>query len=199
MTRARDVATQGGLVQVVPTSISVGSGSGSVSGNGAITFTGASTISLNNCFTSTYDNYKFICDLALNEAANGANQLRLRLRTSSGDDSSNIYNGGYSHTYYGATSFSIGGGVQPGTYLPINTQYYHTGAVSETFDIVGVNGSNRREFFGVSHGGDGASGSGGFFAGATYITSNIHTGITFYSSSSGTFTGTIKIYGYDNG
>ena len=60
MTRARDLASRGGLTQIIPTSITVGSGTGSVSANGSITLTGATNISLINCFSSTYDNYKFI-------------------------------------------------------------------------------------------------------------------------------------------
>lgn len=60
MTRARDLASRGGLTQIIPTSVTVGSGTGSVSANGSITLTGATNISLINCFSSTYDNYKFI-------------------------------------------------------------------------------------------------------------------------------------------
>ena len=59
MTRARDVSSRGGLTAIIPTSVTVGGGSASVGGNGSITLTGATTISLINCFSSTYDNYKF--------------------------------------------------------------------------------------------------------------------------------------------
>lgn len=52
--------TPGGLVQIVPTSVSVGSGSGSVSANGVVSFTNASSISINNVFSSTYSDYEAI-------------------------------------------------------------------------------------------------------------------------------------------
>lgn len=188
-----------GLNLIVPSSVVAGTGTATVTANGEITFSGASSISINSCFNSIYDNYKIIFKSSLNMPSNGANELRVRLRTSSGDDATNFYNGGYSHFYYGGTTVPISGGVQPGTYLPINTAFYNTSISSATFDVVGINGNGNREFYGISQGGGGASGSFGTFAGGTYITNNVHTGLTFYSSSTGTFTGKIRIYGYNNG
>jgi hypothetical protein len=49
-----------GLTQIIPTSVSVGSGSGTVSAGGAVTFSGATSISLNGAFTSTYQNYRLL-------------------------------------------------------------------------------------------------------------------------------------------
>lgn len=46
-----------GLISIVPTGVSVGSGSGSVGTNGAVSFTGASSIQINGCFTNAYTNY----------------------------------------------------------------------------------------------------------------------------------------------
>ena len=53
-------AKPSGLVPIVPTSVTVGSGSGSVAADGTITFSGASSIGFNGCFTSTYRNYRFV-------------------------------------------------------------------------------------------------------------------------------------------
>jgi len=47
-----------GLVSIVPTSVAVGSGSASVASNGAVTFSGASTLTLNTVFSSLYENYR---------------------------------------------------------------------------------------------------------------------------------------------
>jgi hypothetical protein len=59
MTRARDVAKQGGLTAVIPTSIVKGaSGTASVAANGVINFAGTESISMDGCFTSTFDNYR---------------------------------------------------------------------------------------------------------------------------------------------
>jgi hypothetical protein len=49
-----------GLVQIVPSSVTVASGSGSANGNGAVEFSGCSSISLNGIFSSSYDNYRIL-------------------------------------------------------------------------------------------------------------------------------------------
>lgn len=46
-----------GTVQLIPTSVSVGSGSATVNGNGQVSFSGASSVTINGIFTSTYRNY----------------------------------------------------------------------------------------------------------------------------------------------
>jgi hypothetical protein len=59
-----------GLVKVVPTSVAVGSGSGSASASGTVTFSGASSVTLNNVFSATYDTYQIIVS-NLTGATNG--------------------------------------------------------------------------------------------------------------------------------
>lgn len=54
------VATGTGLTPMIPTSVSVSSGSGSVAANGTVTFSGTNTVSLNGCFTTDFLNYKII-------------------------------------------------------------------------------------------------------------------------------------------
>ena len=49
-----------GLVQLMPGSVAVGSGSSTVNGNGQVSFSGASSVSFNDVFSATYDNYKII-------------------------------------------------------------------------------------------------------------------------------------------
>lgn len=107
-------AAAAGLRMVVPTSISVGSGSGSVDALGNITFSNASTVSINGCFTSTYDNYQIIVTNLTNSAA--AN-MQFRLRAS-GTDASGAntykYQGFYSdggtlgNESYNTTQFGLG-------------------------------------------------------------------------------------------
>ena len=78
-------AAQPGMKMVVPTSVAVGSGSGSVDTNGAVTFSGASSVSLNDCFSSTYQNYKIVMNLS----AATSNDVQMRLRVSSTDAATN--------------------------------------------------------------------------------------------------------------
>jgi len=72
MTKARDLANGGfGLVLVKPSSV-VG---GTDNGKGTVSFSAASSVSLNDVFSATYKNYKIIF------TGTGANDdLKLRLR-----------------------------------------------------------------------------------------------------------------------
>ena len=106
-----------GLVKIVPTSVAVGSGSGSVDSNGNVTFSGASSISLNGCFSSTYDNYWIVWNVTNNS---GTSTCTLRFRTSGTDYSTaDAYGSGYglglgpttiTYNDSGATSFKLGSG-----------------------------------------------------------------------------------------
>jgi len=49
-----------GMKMIVPSSVAVGSGSGSIATQGTVSFSSASSISLNSCFSSTYDSYKIM-------------------------------------------------------------------------------------------------------------------------------------------
>jgi hypothetical protein len=86
-----------GLVEITPPTISVTGGSGSVSSTGVVSFTSASAISLNNVFSSTYDNYKI---LFISEGASTDNSVNIRLRASGSDNSTSNYNSGSSTASY---------------------------------------------------------------------------------------------------
>lgn len=76
-----------GLVPIIPTSVSVASGSASVNSTGTVTFTGASSISINGVFTSAYRNYRVVYN-ARNAAANTQSSW-VRLRNAGTDVSTN--------------------------------------------------------------------------------------------------------------
>jgi hypothetical protein len=54
---------------VVPTTVAQSGGSASISTLGAVTFTGVTSVSLNGCFTGTFDNYKVIYQISTSSAA----------------------------------------------------------------------------------------------------------------------------------
>jgi hypothetical protein len=88
----------GGLVQIVPTSITATGGSGSISSTGAVSFTSASAIGINGCFTSTYDDYRIIFKLTA-----GTQTTRMRLRVAGADNTTSnyanqVYFGGYTNS-----------------------------------------------------------------------------------------------------
>ena len=72
-----------GLKLIVPTSVA---GSGvSVSATGKVTFTSSTTINVNGCFTSSYDNYLVVCRFV---SATSSSDLLFRMRASGSDNSS---------------------------------------------------------------------------------------------------------------
>jgi hypothetical protein len=82
------VGTTPGLVPIVPTSVAVGSGSATTSANGLVTFTGASSISLNGVFSATYNNY---CFKFSTSAISTTNNILFRLRAAGSDTSTSTY------------------------------------------------------------------------------------------------------------
>lgn len=95
-------AKPSGLVPVIPTSVTVGSGNSSVSSSGVVSFTSASSIKLNGVFTSAYRNYKLICSITGTSVSQAIN---VRFSTGGTDDSSSIY--AYAATYSGGGSTSV--------------------------------------------------------------------------------------------
>lgn len=77
-----------GIVQLMPSSVAVGSGSSTVNGNGQVSFSGSSSVSFNGVFSSTYDNYKIIFR-PTSIASDGIVYMKLR---KAGTDNSATYN-----------------------------------------------------------------------------------------------------------
>jgi hypothetical protein len=94
------VATGAGLVPIIPTSISVGSGTASLNtSTGRITCTSASNILLNGVFTSTYRNYLVI----INNNQSGPNNHQVRFSVGGSIDSSTNYTATFFYVQAGGT------------------------------------------------------------------------------------------------
>ena len=184
-------AAAAGLRMVVPTSVSVGSGSGSINAAGTVTFTTASSVSLNSVFNSTYDAYKIIITLT---ASSGNPTLTLRIRNGSTDKTAaDYYFGGFNCSVAGGsvgayrgngnTSFTVGDIVtsQASKYVTIMDMANPFNATATKVAYQGHYG-NGSDFFGY--------GVGGVISDTTS-----YDGFSFISST-GTFTGTIQVYGY---
>ena len=78
-----------GLSLVTPTSVA---GTGVTLSGGQVTFTAASTMSVNGCFTATYDNYQFVMTQS---ASSATNSIYMRLRVAGVDNSSSQYAYGF--------------------------------------------------------------------------------------------------------
>lgn len=178
-----------GLVQVVPTSVAVGSGSGSVDGNGTVSFSGVNSISVNGCFTSSYNNYKIIFDSTGNSSGN---QLNIKLRVSGTDTSGSDYNTQSVNIYSASTQFFKSNSrtsFEPGPFRGPNLSNLLSLEVFNPFRTIPTGficnnlysySSTAVEFFQTN-------------AGHTLSTS--YDGITFIITT-GTFDGTVQIYGY---
>jgi hypothetical protein len=197
MSRARDVAKQGGLVQVIPTSIAVGSGSGSVAANGKITFTSVSSLTINGCFTSVYDNYLFELRY-LQNTATGNHYWQTSL---SGTPAATNYGGNGVSAYANNLSgnlFVTGAGAYSGTKLGIG----NLGAGSPGIITATVSNPALAEMtlYIANHylQGTGAGGNTTGFIGGVHTTATAYDGM-YLSTDAGTLTGTVRIYGYNNG
>ena len=184
MTKARDLANGGfGLVLVKPSSVV----NGTDNGKGTISFSnvGTSGISLNNVFTSTYDNYRIVAYFTSSSDI----AVRFRFRNSGSDNTtSNYWWGGYyqglgsTTTVYGETggggvtsaivagAGSLGGAFNIDVYSPKLTNYTLMSGLAPT----SYNKQYALQFR------DTAS----------------FDGFTFYPDSL-TLTGTISVYGYN--
>jgi hypothetical protein len=150
----------------------------------AQTFSASSAISFNNCFTSTYQNYRIL----VTGKTSTNTTLQMRIRKSGTDNSSSSYETRILGATTPTTSWNLfSSGSASATafgfdflfYEPLSTGYPHI-----TFDGIGL-------ATGVN--GQGAAG-GGYFDGSI---SGGYDGFSIILGA-GTFTGSIRIYGYSN-
>jgi hypothetical protein len=184
-----DTKVSNGLNLVIPTGVVVGSGTGTISANGQISFSGSSTVDVINCFSSTYDTYKILISA---HAATGGPALAMNFRDATTLVSTGYYGGVWSTRFDGVTaatainnasSITVATtmGSIPGNRCVVSLDLYRT-AIDGVVTGTGFGGSNSAALT-VS-------------ANRTGMTN--FTGLTI-SPSSSTMTGTIRIYGYNNG
>lgn len=187
-----------GMRMVVPTSVAVGSGSGSVDSNGKVTFTTASSISLNGCFTSTYENYKLLITISGNSAHDA--EIRLRLRASGTDTTSANYNNANyafrsnntANNYGAAGQTSIPFG-QIESAFSTNANYFYNIDISQPQLAV----NTKIVYLGQDT--DGSSNYVSRGGGGLLNLTTQYDGITFYNdNANGTLSGTARVYGYKN-
>lgn len=174
-----------GLVAIAPTSVA---GAGVVLGSGGlVTFTAASSVSLNGCFTSAFANYKIVIVGTAQTAASG---VSVRLRAAGVDAS--------------AANYSWSRGFDDVT---ARTVFTSAGATSWVLSPEGANYQDRLEEITLANPGTAARtiGRGVGAMGSTMRTADYawqHSLATAYDGLSiftgaGTFTGTVKVYGYN--
>ena len=181
-----------GMKLLVPSSVAVGSGSGSVATQGTVSFSGASSVSVNDVFSTTYNNY-LVQFVGTQSAAVG---LTLRLRVSGADNTNSNYNNA-GITYLSNNSTGTNLGAENATSFNLNTGFTRTG--SYNFNFFEPFSTQYTSYVLDSVTSDGVatvearrSMSSGFFEATTSFT-----GFTLILAS-GTMTGTLRVYGYKN-
>ena len=185
MTRSRQTADWGsraGLAKIVPSSVAVGSGTGSSDALGNVTFSGASTVSLNGVFSSTYDYYKVLFNFLPSSSTDHSMQFRV-----SGTNATTNYT--YTGTRTNGSTTTIFTSSVDGTI------YFTSGAGA-------VNKSYSVEIFDVAKAASTRLISAGVHEQSLVVNlTGYHTTATAYdgfsiASGAGTITGTIAVYGY---
>lgn len=173
-----------GLVQLIPTSVSVGSGSGSVDGNGTVSFSGASSISVNGCFSATYQNYLFIYNF---DSATGGNAIKWNGRTSGTTNSSNVYYYAVAKNRSSVSSLTSYDRGTPTTYILLGEG--NTGVATGSITIYNPFVSKATEIGGLAQNNVDFYWTGGHYDDTTSFDGFT---ITLNNSSTGSF----QIYGY---
>lgn len=149
-------------------------------------FTAGSAISVNNCFTSTYDNYRLV--LRLHGSVNTIHSFRLRLSGTDNSAASYSNNELFKNVGSASAGFASGTAVTSGRLGSHDT----TPPAITVFDISGPALAEHTAY--VSNNG---------YVSQLEVISGVHAvgtafdGITILPSS-GTITGSIRIYGYRN-
>ena len=192
MTKARDLANGGfGLVLVKPSTV-VG---GTDNGKGTVSFSGASSVSLNDVFNSTYTNYKIILN-DITPPGPGA-QIFFRMRVGGSDNSTA---GNYMWAEIGLETdggSSSNSGGAAATFFNIDFNDSANG-ISAAFDIytpfvtsdvtryTGISQSHRTDY------------TNSWFRskGGNMSVTTSYTGFTIVCSS-GNMSGSVSVYGYN--
>lgn len=186
---------QTGLVPIRPTSASIATGTGSTNALGQIAFTGATAVSLNGVFSSTYKNYRVIINVKNNTTS--TEDMPFRLRAGGTDNSSGYYGTGNESTYnslnqstggsYGYWNISYG--------VPARITPSSSGIV---MDILSPGLSSTTEI--IAQGIALNASTGAQYSRNHSISHNVtgsFDGFTFWTFANN-FTGTVQVFGYND-
>jgi hypothetical protein len=192
MTRARDLASRGGLTQIIPTSVTVSSGTASVAANGAITFSTAQNLTLDGIFSSSYRNYRLLFS---GVASSNVSMNFVYRYLSSGTPTDfgslyytqKLYSGGSTTTSVRVSNAANGTLPDVGVDQSVHSTDFYTPNISGQYACHTSQGTYVPSVGGIEY-----DNFGGLCATATQMT-----GIKF--SGAMNYTGIIHVYGYNNG
>lgn len=175
-------AAPAGLVRIIPTSVSVSSGSASVSATGLISLSSATDVRIQGVFSSAFRHYRIVADLGTTGAPANPHQVRF-IQPSGTPDSS----AGYTYTNFYQQGGVTGAGAAAGSNQTVGSYGYAQMFTLEVFSPF-LNSYTMSQFNGIyAH--TFFLGQCGFNGGTSF------SGINFLNN---TLTGTIQVYGYSN-
>lgn len=188
-----DDLTRVGLIPVIPTGVTVGSGSGGYnSTTGLITFSGASNLSVDGVFTSAYRNYRII---AYNMTGSTACGLLGRFRASGSTITSNIY---YTAASYqlasGSSSFYSGfNGIGYTELIPVTSETGWSAFVWDVYQPQVSTTQTTSNFYGTGYSVAIQNRQGAIMFNSSQTVDGFH----LYPNATSNLGGQIKVYGYN--
>jgi hypothetical protein len=148
----------------------------------------ATTVSINNCFTTDYDNYLIVFDVA----ASASSYIGVRLRASASDNTTSNYYSAFSGGTYANVGYSYFANGDTAFFpAATGTGSYHT---AMAMNVNGPQAAKKTYVHGTFANGHGYAPFGGRFDATTQFD-----GFTLYTVTGGvTLTGTVRVYGYKN-
>lgn len=177
-----------GLIPVIPPTIVIAGGTGSIGSLGVVTFTNATTVSLNSVFTTAYKNYRVLIS---SMPASGQVIHYFRLRAS-GADITNL-----NYFYAGITASSATSALYGVTAAntPIINGYASINSFC-TMDISSPQLAAKTSWISFSNGHNGTAALGTHQSSGFELTTQAD-GFSIIASAS-TITGTVQVFGYND-
>lgn len=181
-----------GLIPVKPVSVAVAGGTAAVNTLGVVTFTNATSISLNNVFSSSYENYRIIINV---DTPSATSALAARLRASGTDDTG----ANYLRSRFvirannsTATDGDTGGGAMVFTNMYIGDNHLY----GLSIDMMKPFTATRTTCNGLSTNSDSVT-KGFSIVGVQHLLSTSYDGLTLFPTA-GNISGRAQVFGYND-
>ncbi len=174
-----------GLIPIIPTSVTVSSGTASVDGKGVVSFSSADTITIKNLFSGAYTYYRFI--LSVTSSATDADVMMQLAKTGI----SNLNAGWHWGRYMVYAGPNAGASFTANTSGGMISRMSAGGGIS-TGDLINPGNTGRKGYNTLSADNDFM----GFFGGRN-SSSTAYEDVYLYRLQGGSFTGTFQVYGYN--
>lgn len=181
-----------GLVPISPSSVVIATGTGSANALGQVSFSGATSVTMENLFSTDFSNYRFVFKI---DSITGNADIYLRLRTTSGNETGANYSVVRLNAQ-GSGTVDVTSGAFDHARITSSHSTSNTGA-SAAIDILDPFKTVRTRFTYSSNGATTAGVVATYTGVVTHTLSNSYTGLYFYPTS-GNFTGTLQVFGYND-